>query len=63
MKMIKLIGDLLILSGVIVCAAPVIARITGRYYLFGFELTTVLLGGIALLLLACVARLELLTRK
>ena len=62
-KIIKLVGDLLILSGVIITVAPVLTRAMGRYYLFGFELTTVLLGGMALLLLACLARLELLLRK
>ncbi|WP_139349988.1 hypothetical protein [Thioalkalivibrio denitrificans] len=63
MKLIKLVGDLLLLGGVIVTVAPMLTRAMGRYYLFGFELTTVLLGGIALLLLACLARLELLLRR
>ncbi|OOG21784.1 hypothetical protein B1C78_16010 [Thioalkalivibrio denitrificans] len=62
-KLIKLVGDLLLLGGVIVTVAPMLTRAMGRYYLFGFELTTVLLGGIALLLLACLARLELLLRR
>lgn len=62
-KIIKIVGDLLVLAGLLVCVAPVVTRMMGNYYLLGFELTTVLLGGIALLLLACVARLELLIRK
>jgi hypothetical protein len=63
MKIIKLVGDLLMLAGIIVVLAPVLARMTGRFYVLGFELSTVLLGGIALLVLACLARLELLLRK
>lgn len=62
-KIIKFVGDLLLLSGIIVTVAPVLVRLSGRYYLFGFELTTILLGGVALLLLACLARLELLIRR
>ncbi|HSP01640.1 MAG TPA: hypothetical protein VLN90_09300 [Thioalkalivibrio sp.] len=61
--LIKRLGDLLIFVGVLVCIAPVLMRLAGHYYLLGFELGTVLLGGIAILVMACLARLEVLLRK
>lgn len=63
MVLIKRFGDLFALAGILVCIAPLVARLSGQYYLFGFELKTVLLGGMLLLLLACLARLELLLRQ
>jgi len=63
MKPLRILGDLLILIGVLVCFTPVLTRLSGNYYVWGFELSTVLLGGIAILVMACLARLELLLRK
>lgn len=63
MLIIKRLGDLLAIAGILAFIAPILVRLGGQYYLFGFELKTVLMGGSALLLLACLARLELLIRK
>ncbi len=63
MLVIKRLGDLFAIAGILICLAPLIARVSGKYYLLGFELKTVLLGGMLLLLLACLARLELLLRR
>jgi hypothetical protein len=62
-KVFRFVGDLLMLAGIIVVLAPVLARMMGQFYVLGFELSTVLLGGVALLVLACLAKLELLLRK
>ncbi|TDY03799.1 hypothetical protein [Thiohalophilus thiocyanatoxydans] len=63
MLVIKRLGDLFAIAGILIGIAPVIARLGGHYYLLGFELKTVLLGGMLLLLLACLARLELLLHR
>lgn len=63
MLIIKRLGDLFAIAGILVCIAPLLMRLGGHYYLLGFELKTVLLGGMLLLLLACLARLELLLRR
>jgi len=63
MLIIKRLGDLFAIAGILISIAPLIARLSGHYYLLGFELKSILLGGMLLLLLACLARLELLLRQ
>ena len=56
------IGTALGLLGVLVVIASVVARLGGHYYLFGTESRAWLIGGIALMVMACLAKLHVLTQ-
>ena len=51
------IGRLAGLLGVLLVIAAILRRISGTYYLGGLQIGTVLQGGIAVTLLACLAYL------
>jgi hypothetical protein len=61
-RMLDSIGTALGLLGVLVVIASVAARLGGHYYLFGTESRAWLIGGIALIVMACLAKLHVLTR-
>lgn len=44
--------------GILLCAAAGIARVAGSYYLAGFEAMTAFTGGLGLMVLACLIKLE-----
>ena len=46
------------LLGVLVCLVAGGARVAGAYYLMGFELMTLFIGGMGLMLGACLAKLH-----
>ena len=48
------------LAGVLLCAAAIIARLAGNYAIGPFQVGTVLIGGMAATLLACLAYLVIL---
>jgi len=56
-QLMDVVGRLSALLGVLVCAVSGVSRVTGSYYLAGFEVLTLLQGGIALMVFACVLRL------
>lgn len=51
------IGHLAALLGIAICLITGLARVSGKYYLLGFEVQTLFIGGIALMVMACLARL------
>ena len=53
-------GNGVALLGVLVCLVAGGARVAGAYYLMGFELMTLFIGGMGLMLGACLAKLHLL---
>ncbi len=53
-------GNGVALLGVLVCLVAGGARVAGGYYLMGFELMTLFIGGMGLMLGACLAKLHLL---
>jgi hypothetical protein len=60
MKMAKLLviaGRIAAVLGVSLCAAAGLARILGIYNIGGFEAVTLLIGGIALMVMACLEKL------
>lgn len=62
-RLLNTAGTLLALLGLLVCAAAVLTRLSGSYYLAGIELTPLLTAGIALLLMAALAKLQLLVNR
>ncbi|GIX28409.1 MAG: hypothetical protein KatS3mg123_2290 [Burkholderiales bacterium] len=57
------IGRLAGLAGVLVCAVAVAVRLSGAYWLAGFQAGTLLLAGMAAMLMGCLSLLMLLTSR
>lgn len=59
---LSLLGTLAGTVGALLCAIAGLTRLSGSFYLFGFEATTFFSAGVGLMVLACLLRLELLLR-
>ncbi len=57
------IANMATIFGILLCGAAGITRITGSYYLMGFETMTLFLAGMGILLVACLAKLYQLESK
>lgn len=57
------VGRLAGLAGVLVCAVAVVVRLSGAYWLAGFQVGTLLLAGMAVMLMGCLSLLVLLTAQ
>ncbi|MGN2391965.1 hypothetical protein [Pelomicrobium sp. G1] len=57
------VGRLAGLAGVLVCAVAVAVRLSGAYWLAGFQAGTLLLAGMAAMLMGCLSLLMLLTSR
>lgn len=62
-SLLRWIGRLAGLAGVVICAAAILARFAGSYFVGGFQVGTLLLGGIAAMLIACLSYLVLLVEQ
>lgn len=51
-------GNVVALIGVLACLVAGLARVSGHYYLFGYEAMTVFMGGVGLMVAACLAKLQ-----
>ena len=60
---LKIGGNVVLLLGLIICTVAGAARLAGAHYLFGLESITLFNGGAVLLIVACLAKLELLLNK
>lgn len=60
---LSIVGNAAALLGIALCAVSGLARLAGSYVLGGMELGTLFQGGIGLMLLACLAKLHLLTSQ
>lgn len=56
-KLLGWSGNIAALLGVLVCGFSGIARLAGDYHVVGYEAMTLFTGGIALMVLACLAKL------
>ena len=54
-NLLLLVGRLAGLIGVVLCVCAFVGRLTGTWALGGFQIGTVLQGGIAAMLLGCLA--------
>ena len=59
-KYVELIGNVAAITGILVCLAAGLIRLSGNYFIFGFETQTLFLGSIAIMVFACLAKLHLL---
>jgi hypothetical protein len=62
-KLLTLVGSLIGWVGVIVCLIAGLARVSGLFYLSGYQSTTVFGVGVALMVFACLAKLEALSMQ
>jgi len=60
-KYIELVGNVAAITGVVVCLAAGVLRLTGSYFVLGFETQTLFLVSIAIMVFACLAKLHLLS--
>jgi type IV secretory pathway VirB2 component (pilin) len=57
-NLIQLIGNSAGILGIVICLVTGIMRLSGHPVVFGFEAITLFIGGIALMVMACLAKLE-----
>lgn len=57
------LGNVAAITGIILCAIAGGARLLGSYYVLGFAAATFFLGGTALMVFACLTKLQLLLMK
>ena len=55
--LLRLAGHIAAVFGVLICLITGLVRVGGQYYFLGFEAQTLFIGGIALMVMACLARL------
>ena len=62
-QLLKLAGSVAGVVGVLLCAIAGLARVSGLYYLAGFEATAIFMVGTGIMVFACLIRLEQLVSK
>ena len=60
-KYVELIGNVAAITGILVCLAAGLIRLSGNYFIFGFETQTLFLVSIAIMVFACLAKLHVLS--
>ena len=60
-KMLNLLGNVIGVTGIIVCTLAGVSRLLGSYHLLGFESVTLFIGGMALMVMSCLVKLHQLT--
>ena len=60
-KLLEIVGNSAGLLGILICLIAGIARILGSYHVLGFEAITLFIGGISLMVMACLIKLHQLT--
>ena len=62
-KLLKLVGDLGAIVGILICLVAGASRISGSYHLVGFETVTLFIVGIAIMLTATLDKLHRIEKK
>ena len=57
-KTLGIIGSVVGIIGILICLSAGLVRVTGGHWLFGFEAFTLFLGGIGVMMMACLAKLQ-----
>ena len=57
----EIAGNVLAISGAAVCVAAVLGRIAGHYHVMGSEISTVFLGGIAVMMMGALLKIHALS--
>ena len=61
--LLLLVARIAAVAGALACAWAIVLRFMGLYYASGFQIGTLLMGGMAAMLLACVCFLAVLTSR
>jgi hypothetical protein len=59
-SLLRIIGNSAAVLGILICLVAGVSRLLGGFYLFGFETGAFFSGGIALMVMACLVKLQLL---
>jgi type IV secretory pathway VirB2 component (pilin) len=62
-QLLTLAGSIAGVLGILLCALSGLARLSGSFYLAGYESTTVFMVGTGIMVFACLIKLELLTTR
>jgi hypothetical protein len=62
-SLLRWTGRLAGLAGVVICVAAILGRLSGSYIVAGFQVGTLLLAGIAAMLVGCLGYLTLLVER
>lgn len=57
-KIVDVTGNALGIAGILICLLAGVSRVVGNYYLLGFETITLFIGGISIMVAACLAKLQ-----
>jgi len=63
MNILTFISNISGVLGVLFCLIAVAIRVSGIYYVAGFEALTLFNGGVAMMVFSCLAKLHLLQQK
>jgi len=59
-RLISNTGNLIAVIGLMMCLGAGVVRLSGDYHLFGYSAVTIFMAGTGLMVMACLAKLELL---
>lgn len=60
-QIVERLGNAAAVLGIFLCVVAGVARVVGLYHVVGFEAITLYVGGMGLMLMACLAKLHFLS--
>lgn len=63
MNLLKIASDVVAVLAILICLAAGLVRLSGSYYLAGYEVLTLFNAGMAVMIFACLLKLKLLQLK
>jgi len=60
-KTLEILGSIVGVIGILICLISGLVRVTGGHWFFGFEAFTLFIGGIGVMMVACLAKLQAIT--
>ena len=62
-KTLETLGSVVGIIGILMCLGAGVVRVTGGHWLFGFEAFTLFLGGIGVMMVACLLQVQAIALK
>ncbi len=59
-RLILLAGNLVAVIGLLMCLGAAMVRLSGHFHLYGYSAMTIFMAGTGLIVIACLAKLEVL---
>ena len=57
-KTLEILGSAVGIIGILICLGAGAVRVTGGHWFFGFEAFTLFIGGLGVMMMACLAKLQ-----